>query len=330
LTGETLHYYSIGDLSGSYAFITQPLLIGLQDAAEYFNNNGGVCGATIEIVSRDTGGAQEQTQAFWDELSEEADAYMIYLYASADGELLLEQAVDKEIVLWNAAASELALYGESGEPSWQYTSTPLYVDQLGGFCDYVAANWESMGMEGDPMIGHLSWEGAFGRSSDTEGTRAYCESVGVGVVGAEYFLPGTPDISTQLQTLVDAGANIIYTASLATGPAQVASTAQTMGLGDSLMLGGVNWVLDTSVILLGGENVLGMTGALPYLWWDDIDNQGVQIVTGVWAEKQLATASEPVQAIQLRNVGYLTSFGLIICSQKPTSRPLTALAAGMP
>lgn len=311
LTGETLTFYSIGDLSGSYAFITQPLLLGLTDAAEYMNANGGVCGAEVVLESFDTGGNQEQTQAFWDDVSAKEDANLVYLYASADGELLREQAAEKEVVLWNAAASELALYGETGEPGWQYTTIVLYVDQLGGFCDYVAANWESMGMEGDPVIGHLSWEGAFGRSSDTAGTQAYCESKGVGYAGAEYFLPGTPDISTQLQTLVDAGANIIYTTSLASGPAQVAGTIASMGLQDQLMMGGVNWALDTSVILLGGENVLGITGAFPYLWWDDIDNAGVQTVTGIWAEKRLAAAADPVDAIKIRGVGYLTAYGLL-------------------
>jgi len=311
LTGETLTFYSIGDLSGSYAFITQPLLLGLTDAAEAMNANGGVCGAEVVLESHDTGGNQEQTQAFWDEVTANDDAYLVYLYASADGELLRTQAAEKEIVLWNAAGSELALYGEDGEPGWQYTSIPLYTDQLGGFCDYVAANWDSMGMEGDPVIGHLSWEGAFGRSSNTPGTQAYCESVGVGYAGAEHFLPGTPDISTQLQTLVDAGANIIYTTSLASGPAQVAGTIAAMGMQDQLMMGGVNWALDTSVILLGGENVLGMTGSFPYLWWDDISNPGVQAVTGIWAEKRLATAADPVDAIKIRGVAYITAFGLL-------------------
>src|SRR5690606_32688557 len=188
-----------------------------------------------------------------------------------------------EIVLFNAAGSELGLYGEAGEPGNQYSIIPLYTDQLGAFCDYVVENWDSFGIEGDPVIGHLSWEGAFGRSSDTEGTRAYCEAAGVGYAGAEYFLPGTPDISTQLQGLVDAGANIIYTSSLASGPAQVAGTVAALGLTDSVVLGGANWALDSSVIGLGGEATEGIIGNLPYLWWDELEEPGVQTVVGYWA-----------------------------------------------
>lgn len=307
LTGETITFYHFGDLSGPYAPITTPIVAGLEDAIVYMNDNGGLCGATVAQEYRDTGGAQEQSQAFWDEFSAKEDAHVVYLYASADGELLLEQAKEQGIVLINAAASELALYGETGEPGWQFSAVPLYVDQMGAFCQYVAENWAAMEMEGDPVIGHLSWEGAFGRSTDTEATRAYCESLGVGYAGAEYFLPGTPDISTQLQTLVDGGANIIYTTTLASGAAQVASTVATLEL--PVMVGGVNWILDSSTIFLGGAATAGMAGNMPILWWDEVENPAVQQVTAIWAEKRLAADAET--APRLRNLGYIGAFGTL-------------------
>ncbi|HLA43593.1 MAG TPA: ABC transporter substrate-binding protein, partial [Aggregatilineales bacterium] len=307
LTGETITLYHFGDLSGAYAFITQPIIAGLEDSITLMNGNGGICGATVAQEFRDTGGDTEQSQAFWDEFSAREDAYMIYLYASADGELLLKQAEEAGIVLLNAAGSELALYGEEGQPSVQYTALPLYVDQLGAFCDYVGENWASMGMEGDPVIGHLSWEGAFGRSSDTDATRAYCEAAGVGYAGAEYFLPTTSDIAPQLQTLVGNGANIIYTTSLASGPAQIAGTVAALEL--NVLVSGVNWALDTSVIGLGGEATNGITGNLPFLWWDEIAEPGVQKVVNYWLENRMAV--DPEAAVRVRNIAYITSFGIL-------------------
>ncbi|MFP4321840.1 MAG: ABC transporter substrate-binding protein [Anaerolineales bacterium] len=310
LSGQEITFYHFGDLSGPYAFITQPLIAGLGDAAQLLNDNGGLCGATVGQEFRDTGGNTDQTQAFWDEFSALDGAYAIFLYASADAELLRNQAADAEIPLLVAAGSELAFYGEDGQsPGYAYGIIPLYTDQLGAFCDYVSANWDEMGIEGDPVIGHLSWEGAFGRSSDTEGARAYCEAAGVGYAGAEYFLPGTPDISTQMQGLVDEGANIIYTTSLASGPAQVAGTASALGLNDSVILAGSNWALDTSVIGLGGEATDGMMGSLPFLWWDEVQEPGVQIVLNYWAQNRLA--EDPEAAVQVRNIAYITSFGAV-------------------
>src|SRR5215475_9448229 len=66
LTGSTVPIYHFGDLSGSYAFITQPLLAGLSDAIAYFNAHGGVCGATLKsdvgTEYRDTAGDPNNVQ----------------------------------------------------------------------------------------------------------------------------------------------------------------------------------------------------------------------------------------------------------------------------
>ena len=62
--------------------------------------------------------------------------------------------------------SNLGLYGENGnEPGWAFAITPLYENQLGEFCDYIAENWDSFDIDGDPVIGHVSWLGTFGESS---------------------------------------------------------------------------------------------------------------------------------------------------------------------
>lgn len=315
LTGETITYYSYGDLSGPFAFISQPLLAGLQDAAAYFNEQqNGLCGATIELLIEDTGGDQDRGQEFWDDFtSRDNPPIMIGLFGSADAELVRDQAVDLQIPILLSAGSELALYGENGdEPAYTFAQIPLYTDQLGNFCNYIAENWDMMGMEGDPVIGHLSWEGAFGRSSDTENTQAYCESLGVGYAGAEYFLPTTSDVSTQLNVLLENGANIIYTTSLATGPANIAAAIAGAELQGQVLLSGPNWVLDTSVIGLAGADSAGITGSMPYLWWDELDNLGVQVVSNSWAVNRYLPAGEDEDAqraaLATRNIAYLLSF----------------------
>lgn len=313
LSGQTLTFFHFGDISGPFGPISSPLVVGFEDAVTLLNANGGLCGATVALENRDTGGAQEQSQAFYDEFSSRDDVYALFLYASADGELLREQAIEDNLAMLIAAGSELAMYGEDSQtPGNNFAAIPLYADQLGAFCGYVAENWASFGIEGDPVIGHLSWEGAFGRSSDTEGTRAYCESVGVGYAGAEYFLPGSPDISTPLTSLLDNGATIIYTTSLASGPAQVVSTLGQLELRDQVLVGGSNWALDTSVIALGGANSIGVVGNLPYLFWDDLSSPAVRTVLAYWAENRLAPAGDsPQQAIAIRNVAYITAFGVL-------------------
>ncbi|MFN8374136.1 MAG: ABC transporter substrate-binding protein [Anaerolineae bacterium] len=312
LTGQNVEILHFGDLSGAYAFITQPLLAGLADAIAYYNAHGGVCGATLSQRFDDTAGVPDQTIAIYDRFStEDPKPQMMVLYASGDAEALRDRLAEDEIPVLISAGSVPGLYGADGAtPGWIFATNPLYTDQLGAFCDYVAE--DSMDMFGDsPSIGYISWEGAFGRAADTEEVWSYCESVGVGHAGSEFFLPTTQDIGAQVQNLVDAGATILYTNSLATGPALVAKTIVDLGLEDSVTLAGVNWALDTSVGLLGqatfGSDNLpstnGLLGSSPFYWWTELDQPGIQLINQEFAAA--AAGAPESHTPQTRNIAYL-------------------------
>ncbi len=306
LTGQTFEFAHLGDLSGPYGPITQPVLAGFADATEYFNARGGICGAEIVLpdpTTVDTGGDLEQTQVIYDRVSAEEPKLMV-LYSSLDSELLREQVAEDEIPVLISAGSVPGLYGEDADsPGWIFATNPLYVDQFGHFCEYASENLES------PVIGYISWSGAFGEAAFTPETVAYCESLGVEVIDEpELFAPTDSDISGSVQNLVDAGANVLYTNSLATGPALVAATVNNLGLSDQVQIAGVNWALDTSVGLLGlqsiGPNGLpavnGIIGSLPFVWWTETDNPGIQVVT------EVANANE--RPATVRNISYILGF----------------------
>ncbi|MCA9914405.1 MAG: ABC transporter substrate-binding protein, partial [Anaerolineae bacterium] len=251
----------------------------------------------------DTGGNLEQTQVIYDRVSAD-EPKMLVLYSSLDSELLRDQLAEDEIPVLISAGSVAGLYGEdSASPGWTFATNPLYVDQFGHFCQYAAENLE------DPVIGYISWRGAFGEAAFTPETIAFCESLGVGVVpDPELFLPTDTDISGAVQNLVDAGANVLYTNTLASGPVLVAATVNNMGLADQVQIAGVNWALDTSVGLLGLQSigadglpaVNGIIGSLPFVWWTETDNPGVQVVV------EVANANE--RPAQVRNIGYILGF----------------------
>ena len=288
LTGETLRLFHFGDLSGPYAFITQPIVSALTDAVNYWNARGGVCGAELEQVYEDTGGSREAAQSAYDRFTgnygDELD--LLLLYSSDDGELLREQLAADEIVSFISAGSIESLYGEDGQtPGWLYASNPLYINQFGSFCQFVAASPETFP---DPVIGFVTWPNAFGRAGTEPAAREYCANVGVQVLEEpQFFLPTDTDILTQVQNAIDDGANIIYTNSLATGPALIAGALVDLGMEDDIKLAGVNWVMDTSVGILG-QRVLkpnglpstdGMFGSMPFLWWTELSSPAVQFVT---------------------------------------------------
>lgn len=315
LTGQTIPIYHFGDLSGPFAFITQPLLAGLSDAIAYYNARGGVCGATFKsdvgTEYRDTAGNREEAQAAYDFFSAlDPKPDVLVLYASADAELLRSQVAEDEIPVLISAGSVPGLYGEdAASPGWIYASNPLYTDQLGSFCQFVAANSD---MYPEPTIGYISWPGAFGEAAYTPETIAYCAAQGVTILDTpEYFLPTATDITTNVQNLVDAGANILYTNSLASGPALIAKTIVDLGLEGEVKLAGVNWALDTSVGLLGqrtlGANGLpstnGLVASLPFRWWTERQLPGIALIN----EQADANQRQP----QARNIAYLLGWGLV-------------------
>ena len=311
LTGQTINLFHFGDLSGPYAFITQPIVAALTDVVSYWNGRGGVCGAELAQVYEDTGGSREAAQSAYDRFTsnygDELD--LLILYSSDDGELLREQLAEDEVVSIISAGSIESLYGEDGQtPGWLFANNPLYINQFGSFCQFVAASPEAFP---DPAIGFVTWPGAFGLAGTEPAAAEFCSSLGVEVLAEpQIFLPTDTDILTQVQNAIDAGANIIYTNSLATGPALIAGTLVDLGMEEEIKIAGVNWVMDTSVGILGQRvrkpnglpAVDGMFGSMPFIWWTETSSPAVQFVT------QQFTANERGPAEQ--NIAYLLSWGL--------------------
>ena len=164
LSGQSLTLMHVGDLSGVFAPITQPLLAGLDDAVAYFNERGGVCGAAIELpdpTTIDTGGDQEQTSAIYERIKE--DTEFLILYSSDDSELLRDSLAEDEIANVISAGSIEGLYGGEDDgydaPGWSFATNPLYVDQMGSFCEWASENMSNA------VIGYLSWPTAFGQAA---------------------------------------------------------------------------------------------------------------------------------------------------------------------
>lgn len=320
LSGQVIPLYHFGDISAAYAPITQPLVASIDDAIDYFNARGGICGATMEQINLDTANDPEVTQSVYDDFStREPKPLLFLLYSSPDSELLREQLAEDEIPALISAGSIEGLYGEDAdEPGWIFATNPLYVDQLGTFCEFVANNPDNF--PENPTIGYISWPGAFGEAAFTAETRAFCEEQGVAFLEtAEIFLPTDSDVITQVLNLTDAGANILYTNTLASGPPVIARTLVDLGLDQDVVLAGVNWAVDSSVGLIDqqtrGANGLpavdGMYGSLPFLWWTEVDEPSIALVREQFAIASEAKGRDAAAQIGLQNITYLIGWSSV-------------------
>jgi ABC-type branched-subunit amino acid transport system substrate-binding protein len=228
---------------------------------------------------------------------------VLTLYGSQDAVALADQLAEDEIPALNIrGGSTASAYGEDGQTlGWVFATNPLYVDQVGAMCDYIAANPDRFPQ---PVIGFLNFADDWARTA-TEGSLAYCESLGIGYAGTSIFSGDETYIVPHVQNLIDAGVNIIYSHSHENGPALIARTLTEMGLQDKVTLATVNRAMDPYVAFSGEADlgadglpmINGLIGSLPVRSWAEIDNPGIQLIT--------AQADLHQRPLTMRTDGYI-------------------------
>jgi len=306
LEGETIHFYHFGDLSGPLAGITAPLVNGFNDAVGALNEAGGIRGATVVISFIDTGGSIDEAVSAYNSFTSENDNVLaMFTYGSGEAEALASRFAEDKIPNLAAGLSAVAFYGPGSGYTFGYA--PIYTDQFGLFMDWLVENWDDVkpASAGDDIkLAYISWPTAYGRGAMTAETMAYAESLGIEIVADEIIdVSPTADTTTAILNAQAAGANVIYTNSLAFGPASILNGLGALGLRDEFLMAGNNWAMDLATYAFLSDPTLaeGFIAPFPYLWWSDVDNPGIQYAGQVFA----ANNRQP----QERAVGYLLTFG---------------------
>ncbi len=301
LTGETITIYHFGDLSGPYAAITAPLVHGAEDAVAAINEAGGLYGANLAIQFADTAGSIDEAVAAYDRFTGADDNPLVMItYGSGEVEALAQRFAADKIVNISAGLSARGFYIDSG---YTFGLGPIYPDQIGAVMAFLKENWATYkpaGAEDDIKLAHLSWPTAFGQGSLTEESRAYLADLGIEIVAEEtYDLSPTADTTTAILNAQAAGANVIWTNTLAFGVSVILNDLHALGLRDQFVAASDNWGMDLATYAFLAEPAfgVGLISPFPYLWWTDTDNAGVQYA------QQLFMANERPAAEH--NVGYL-------------------------
>jgi len=301
LTGETITIYHFGDLSGPYAAITAPLIHGAEDAVAAINAAGGLYGATLDIKFADTAGSIDEAVAAYDRFTAEGENPLVMItYGSGEVEALAQRFAEDKIVNLTAGLSARGFYVDSG---YTFGLGPIYPDQIGFVMEFLTENWETYkpaGAGDEIKLAYLSWPTAFGQGALTDESRAYLADLGIEIVAEEvYDLSPTADTTTAILNAQTAGANVIWTNTLAFGTAVILNDLNALGLRDQFIVGTDNWGMDlaTYAFLANPAYGVGLIATFPYLWWTDTDNFGIRYAQQLF-EANERTAGE-------HNVGYL-------------------------
>ncbi|MCK5923225.1 MAG: ABC transporter substrate-binding protein, partial [Methylococcales bacterium] len=237
-------------LGEGFAFATE-------DAVNEINANGGICGATLEIVYRETMYAVEQEVAAYEEARAFDPKPTIFLtYGSGATIALKDRVIEDQIINLVSGLNAKAMY----DPRGGYTVgvAPIYPDQFAGFMSWVSNNWEDVKPEGagdDIVIGVIGWANAFGAGATTLQTEAFASELGITILPLEQQIPDPAgDPTGQIQNLVLGGANVIYNQNLSFSVTQVIATIRGLGFWEQLIVGGNNWTGNIDVINFLGDN----------------------------------------------------------------------------
>ncbi len=101
----------------------------------------------------------------------------------------------------------------------------------------------------------------------------------MGIVHEEtYELSPAADTTTALLNAQAAGANVIYTNTLAFGPAALLNDLNALGIRDQFLVGGNNWAMDVALyaFLADPSYAVGFYAPFPFAWWPENDNPAIQ------------------------------------------------------
>lgn len=285
LTGETITIHQHAGREGPLAAILgDSFAFATEDALRDINESGGICGATLEVVFRETNYDVELEVAAYEEArAADPKPFLILTYGSGATIALNERVIEDEIVNLAAGLNAEAIY----IPTDGYTvaGPPIYSDQFAGFIEWASDNWSDIKPEeaaDEITVCVIGWAGAFGTGAATPEAVEYLAGVDPSITILpleEQPIDPAADATGLIQSCLVQGANVIWNQNLSFSVAQVVGTAQALGVWDQAIYTGVNWTNNIDVINILGDNAQLMDGyyaIFPHLTWTDTDNEGIQ------------------------------------------------------
>jgi hypothetical protein len=143
-----------------------------------------------------------------------------------------------------------------------------YPDQLAFVMEFLVNNWadyKPADAADEVKLAYISWPTAFGQGGLTDESRAYLEELGVEIVAEEtYDVSPTADTTTAILNAQAAGANVIWTNTLAFGPAIILNDLNSRGC-DQFVVAGDNWTLDLATYAFLADPAYGVGLIAPSL-----------------------------------------------------------------
>jgi branched-chain amino acid transport system substrate-binding protein len=279
----------------------------------YINDQGGVNGRKIEVVTKDDGYDPAKTVQNVQELTQSDQVFALFnIVGTPNNEAIRDTLADQCIPdLFVATGSPE--WGQTEDYPWVIGSIPSYATEGAAFADWLKAN------KPNAKVAILGQNDDVGKGYE-DAFRGAIEGTDISVVDSETYNPSDPDVKSQITTLSQSGADTILIAAAALKCAQALNAIQETGWQPTSYISGTC----TSKTVVGLANPGANNGVLSSIYLKDpvdpewASDQGVQQLQQIGAQYGL-TESDLTDGI----VSYGWSMGQLMVETLKKSPELT-------
>jgi branched-chain amino acid transport system substrate-binding protein len=249
---EEIKVGAIFDLTGATSDVGTPYAEGVRDYVAWLNENGGIEGRQVDLVSADYAYDPAQAEQLYSQFTTQDDVVAFQGWGTGDTEALRPRIAEDEIPFMSASYS--AALTDPAEAPYNFLIGTTYSDQ------FIIAIQHILESDDSPVIAIFHHDSPFGTSPVADGT-AYAEANGAQVVAIP-MPAGATDYTAELTRAQDANATAIVIQTVSSPAATLVENIADLGMDVPIYC--LNWCTDELFVSLAGEAAEGVIGASPF------------------------------------------------------------------
>ncbi len=258
-SAEPIKIGAIHDLTGPTSDVGTPYAEGLKGYVAWRNENGGINGRPIELISADYGYKVDVAEQLYTQYVQEG-VVAFQGWGTGDTEALRSRIAADKIPFMSASYSANLLDMEAAPYNFMIGTS--YSDQAIIALRWAMDDWKAAGNDGAPKVAFIHHDSPFGKSPIPD-AQAFAEANGIAFTAIP-MPKGVTDYVAELAQAQQFGANYIIVHTVSSPAAVLVKDAQSQGLKDSIKFINLNWCADEIFIELAGDAAEGVVGAIPF------------------------------------------------------------------
>lgn len=257
---EPIKIGAIFDVTGPTSDVGKPYSEGIKSFVKWKNENGGIEGRQIELISDDYGYKVPRAEELYTQFVTQDNVVAFSGWGTGDSEALKGKVSEDKIPFISASYS--IQLGNPAETPYNFLVGTNYSDQLVIAQKWALEDWASKGNGGAPKFAYLHHDSPFGKSPLPEG-EAHAEANGVETLAVP-SPGGATDLIPQLTQINEFGANYVFLQNVSSPASLAIRNAQEQGLTENMQFVCLNWCANNLLISLSGDAGEGVVGAIPF------------------------------------------------------------------